>query len=337
MMKPINLKLGNTAFLKAYWTTMFCMGANPDEYAYTMFADHNMDYPKVGGMAELQQVILTLHDLVGNAETNGYQVVIGNGATQMVMAAMHALSEKHQVKNVFYDSPHWFRFGTIVYLNGLSKGCKQYGRNIEIVTSPNNPDNKYIEPGVGPHFIYDLSYNWPQYIDVKKQDKDIMIFSLAKSTGHAGSRIGWALVKDVEIAEKMESFIEYTSGSVSVDSQTRAAILLASQVTKIQDGAFDATCFKFGKDILADRWNRIKEALKTDKIKILNDSGMFAWGEVSKEELGNKAAVNYLEEKFGIKSMDGCLCGGTLYNFRLNVGCKEEEFNEFISRMSSIT
>jgi len=38
-----------------------------------------------------------------------------------------------------------------------------------------------------------------------------MIFSLSKFTGHSSSRLGWALVKDEDIARKMSMFIGNTS------------------------------------------------------------------------------------------------------------------------------
>lgn len=57
--------------------------------------------------------------------------------------------------------------------------------------------------------LYDLAYNWPQFTSSCNQtlDHDTMIFTASKMSGHAGSRFGWALVKDPEQAELMRAYI----------------------------------------------------------------------------------------------------------------------------------
>ncbi|CAI8583373.1 unnamed protein product [Vicia faba] len=52
---------------------------------------------------------------------------------------------------------------------------------------------------------------------------DLTLFTVSKSTGHAGMRIGWALVKDLEVAKKMTKFIELNTIGISKDSQLRAS------------------------------------------------------------------------------------------------------------------
>lgn len=65
---------------------------------------------------------------------------------------------------------------------------------IEFVTSPNNPDgqlNKAVLHGPNAKAIYDHAYNWPHFTAIPAPaDSDLMIFSLSKLTGHAGSRFG---------------------------------------------------------------------------------------------------------------------------------------------------
>eukprot|EP01043_Picozoa_sp_COSAG02_P127449 COSAG02_NODE_64816_length_259_cov_0.968750_1_plen_55_part_10 len=52
-----------------------------------------------------------------------------------------------------------------------------------------------------------------------------MLFTLSKLTGHAGTRIGWALVKDAEVAAKMADRVHAT-GRISHDAMLRGATLL---------------------------------------------------------------------------------------------------------------
>lgn len=68
------------------------------------------------------------------------------------------------------------------------------GQFIELVTSPNNPDG-YVRDSVvnksGGVLVHDFAYYWPQYTPITSPaDYDIMLFTLSKTTGHAGMRIG---------------------------------------------------------------------------------------------------------------------------------------------------
>lgn len=68
------------------------------------------------------------------------------------------------------------------------------GPYIELVTSPNNPDG-FVRRSVvnrsGGILVHDLAYYWPQYTSISfPADHDLMLFTISKSTGHAGMRIG---------------------------------------------------------------------------------------------------------------------------------------------------
>lgn len=68
------------------------------------------------------------------------------------------------------------------------------GPYIELVTSPNNPDG-FVRRSVvnrsGGVLVHDLAYYWPQYTAISfPADHDLMLFTVSKSTGHAGMRIG---------------------------------------------------------------------------------------------------------------------------------------------------
>lgn len=65
---------------------------------------------------------------------------------------------------------------------------------IEIICSPNNPDG-FIKQSVlnseKGKTIHDLAYYWPQYTAITgPADHDIMLFTVSKCTGHAGTRLG---------------------------------------------------------------------------------------------------------------------------------------------------
>lgn len=67
---------------------------------------------------------------------------------------------------------------------------------IELVCSPNNPDGAIRDAVLGNEVgrrVHDMAYNWPQYTPMRgSADHDIMLFTVSKATGHAGTRIGLA-------------------------------------------------------------------------------------------------------------------------------------------------
>jgi len=303
-----------------------------------------MDYEKEGGKEELKEAIRFLHSSVGNAVTKDKHIVVANGATQVLMAAMFAYAKIYGIQNVYAKPPYWFRFPEMTDINKLKfvneVTPEIISNTLNIITYPSNPENiigygeKYSS-----HNIHDMCYNWPQYIDVSPMNEDIMIFGLAKCTGHAGSRVGWALIKNPQIADEMCRYIEYDTGGVSVESQIRAATLLDKQayIYKELSPYGGVTCFSYGKKILDSRWERIKEVGLLEPghksgIQILNNSGMFAWGKY----LENNAAKK-IEEKFDLLVLGGQASSpGETDKFRMNVGSTDAEFDKFINKFKSL-
>lgn len=65
---------------------------------------------------------------------------------------------------------------------------------IEFVTSPNNPDALLRQPVLGGSAaaIVDHAYYWPHFTHIPAPaDEDIMMFTMSKPSGHAGSRFGY--------------------------------------------------------------------------------------------------------------------------------------------------
>jgi L-tryptophan--pyruvate aminotransferase len=102
---------------------------------------------------------------------------------------------------------------------------------VEFVTSPNNPDGEVRVPRSSASMaVYDRAYWWPHFGPVSSADDELMIFTLSKLTGHAGTRIGWALVKNQTVASKMARYI-HARGRVSHDGMLRASKLLQHMIT----------------------------------------------------------------------------------------------------------
>lgn len=68
--------------------------------------------------AELEKIIRKLHNLVGNAVTGNRYVIFGTGATQLIAASVHALSQTNS------SSPTTRLVSAIPYYNvSLKKLC----------------------------------------------------------------------------------------------------------------------------------------------------------------------------------------------------------------------
>ncbi|ONK66239.1 uncharacterized protein A4U43_C06F5660 [Asparagus officinalis] len=225
---------------------------------------------------------------------------------------------------------------------------------IEVVCSPNNPDgsmNKAVLNSETGKTIHDLAYYWPQYTAITEPaDHDIMLFTVSKSTGHAGTRLGWAIVKDPNIAKKMTKFIAMNTIGVSKDSQLRAAKILKV----ISDGyehpntKSSMRLFDFGRDRLAKRWERLREVVKATKLFSLPEYPLetckftrekfaaypaFAWLKCEKEEIED--CESFLK-KLKIQTRGGMHFGVDMKYVRVSMLDREETFKLFIERLASL-
>merc|ERR1711916_94029 len=144
---------------------------------------------------------------------------------------------------------------------------------IEFVTVPNNPTGIHRTPFYNHtgYTVYDMVYNWPSLTNVTDNvDHDIMLFSLSKLSGHAGSRVGWAIVSDPEVAANMAAFVGAVAITTSIDSRYRAMRIINSIVAG--EGAF----FKWAASKMAYRWGVIKPLFDAqDRFSLESVAGQF--------------------------------------------------------------
>lgn len=93
---------------------------------------------------------------------------------------------------------------------------------IELVCSPNNPDGgmrKAVVKSESSKAIHDFAYYWPQYTPITEMAAhDIMLFTVSKCTGHAGSRLGYVHL----LIFYVQSFVQllYQSGVAGNSSKS---------------------------------------------------------------------------------------------------------------------
>ncbi|XP_010248597.1 PREDICTED: tryptophan aminotransferase-related protein 2-like isoform X2 [Nelumbo nucifera] len=313
---------------------------------------------------EFTKQVRRLHQSVGNAVTEDRHIVVGTGSTQLFQAALYALSPPDAFEPISVVSaiPYYSSYPSITdYLkSGLYKwagdaytlkGDEPY---IELVTSPNNPDGSIRQAVVnrdGGTVIHDLAYYWPQYTPITcLADHDLMLFTISKCTGHAGIRIGWALVKDKEVARKMTKFIELNTIGVSKDSQLRAAKILQVVSHSCEQLGYpedSESFFKYASRLMADRWDRLRDAV--------SQSGLFSLPEFMPESCNYAGemttphpAFAWLKCEGGIEDCENFLRGyniltrtgkhfGAQGNYvRVSMLDREETFDMFIERLSNI-
>lgn len=302
-MNVIDMSWGIPAFLFPYWESVSIKTDNlkkPQGYSF-------------GSRSELKDSIIWLHQSVGNANVNNKHIVVAAGATQIILGLLYVLKNIKGADSAWAEPPHFSRFPSLAEFAGLK--WLDSKKSITIGTNPNNPDGTVLK--TLNKDIMDLTYMWPQYTTaIKKYNHPIMVFSLSKSTGHASTRIGWAIIKDSKIAEALEKFIEYSTSGLSIDAQIKAERVIESQLTR------DFTVFEDGKNTLKERWDIIQQLDKRGvfPFKILNSSGMFLWaeGQCPAEILG----------------LDGRMLKGNSNQFRLNIGCSDKTFNDFVNLFS---
>jgi aspartate/methionine/tyrosine aminotransferase len=130
------------------------------------------------------------------------------------------------------------------------------------------------------HIIYDMVYFWPSSLPAKKifrADKDIMVFSASKLTGHASSRFGWAYVRDSALAFKTISFYFSQTFGVSVDCIMRMVNVLGN-VGK-QEISDPNSFFHFAASKFEERWDTLSQLFAgKDAFSLESEPGTwFAW------------------------------------------------------------
>ncbi|GMJ03150.1 TRYPTOPHAN AMINOTRANSFERASE RELATED 4 [Hibiscus trionum] len=320
---------------------------------------HRMSYEFNDGSLvskELDARIRMLHAVVGNAVTDGRYIVFGGGATQLLHAAVHALSDPFSPSRVVASTPYYpvyreqteffnsqdYKFEGDASLYKNTRVCE--GNFIEFVTSPNNPDGqlkKAVLEGQYVKTIHDLAYYWPHYTAVPAPvEEDLMIFTLSKLTGHGGSRFGWAIIKDEAVYERMLNYMSLSTYGVPRETQLRVLKLL-----KLATENEGKEMFNFGYKTMSNRWRKLSKTMSTSKRfsiqelepqrcsfsqKLRKPTPAFAWLKCEREE---DKDCNAVLNSVNVTGRDGSLFGAESRYVRLSLVKSEDDFDLLLERM----
>lgn len=289
---------GNARYLENYWNNINLLPYTPNNFG-------SLNY-EVGCADIVKLAIKSLHIDQQNADVENKYIVIGNGATQILNGLIYLLGKN----KIFAEKPYFSRFPLVSQIYQKDFSSNPDLADLEIITWPNNPDNDYNDSQTNCLKIHDLSYNWLQYTIPENFNEDIMVFSLSKATGHASTRFGWVILNDKELAEKLEMFIEITTAGVSIESQKKFLGIINHEAPK------GYPVFDYAQIVLAERWNAIETFKSKFNFDILNNSGMFMWCKGEIPEI--------------VHAVPGSEFGETDEYFRLNIGCSNSDFKDFI-------
>eukprot|EP01064_Diplonema_japonicum_P005589 TRINITY_DN1371_c1_g5_i2.p1 TRINITY_DN1371_c1_g5~~TRINITY_DN1371_c1_g5_i2.p1 ORF type:complete len:410 (+),score=142.77 TRINITY_DN1371_c1_g5_i2:52-1281(+) len=295
----------------------------------------------------LNDTIISLHEKVGNiANLPNKNLVIGSGATELIGAAIFACKQMHGKNKQMYV------YARPPYYSGYTGGLLAVGvanvsftsstdldpsSVIEFVAYPNNPTNEFNAP-VYPKaacVIHDQVYFWPSLSDIKKGgaplNTEISLFSMSKLTGHAGTRLGWALVDSEEMTQLMDMYVTQMQIHVSVDAQFRSNTVL--QYLQGEDGlAF----FSWVRGQMDGRWKQLNAVLAgQNKVKQHSvPGGFYAWIECM--DLAPGQTCQSVFNSNGLNPREGPAFGGTNKFTRLELVVASSVWDIFIQRVAAL-
>lgn len=266
----VDVTAGDPKLFENYWLT-----DGPSKAALMEISPvWGMSYSGKDVEALVQEDIRALHKLVGNIQIRESDfIIVGSGSTHLLSAILYAAATiiaetapDTAAPNVYAEIPYYNAYSDIAtYHNSkllgefnpeTSPGVNDSA--IEIVTAPNNPTGENREPLYDNSFVlYDRAYNWPHFMPmdstpVQVGDSEVTLYTLSKMSGHAGSRIGWAVVKDEVLAKAIQKYIAISVVSIPHEPLWRAHAVLDHIVTS------EGEIFGYAKDILEYRWGIMK-------------------------------------------------------------------------------
>nr|GMD85135.1 tryptophan aminotransferase-related protein 4-like [Ipomoea batatas] len=351
---------GDPLFLEPFWVQ------NAASSAVVMSGWHRMSYsfPDSSHFSQqLENLIRKVHAIAGNAITDAKYIVFGVGSAQLCNAAVYALSLENSsslspakvvAKIPFYPlyktQTEYFETKNYEFEGDpslLRNDTDAAGNVIEFVTSPNNPDGHLRAPVVGGPFartIYDRAYYWPHFTAIPAAaDEDLSIFTISKLTGHAGSRFGWAIVKDKSVYENMVAYIRTAELEISKETQLRALTLLKTVLQGDGRGIFN-----FSYEKMKNRWEKLSQIISQSHRftlqeispkycnffeKIRGPSPAYAWVKCLREEETDCSAVM---EAAKIIGRAGSIFGAEDRYVRLSLLKRDDDFEQLLARLREL-
>ena len=311
-----------------------------------------------------------LHALVGNAVTDGKEIVVGIGSTELISASMYALSQStatHTQAAVWTAKPfysgyvepadfyHTRDFGW--HASDEPPTADAARPVIELITSPNNPDGYLRSPRVLPspyrRVMMDHAYLWPHFTPITSPvsygNDTVALFTLSKMTGHASTRIGWAVVSDPAVAARMRKYVGTTTFGSPRENQLRAIAALEHVI------ATRGRIFTHARTLMLGRWRRLERIFSAQAAPPLfrlqnrsaaghdtfsgeddyEPSPAYAWVELTSAGRFGGDAMSAMAS-VGILARPGSLFGADRAHARLQLLMREQTFDILCEKLGAL-
>eukprot|EP01059_Diplonema_ambulator_P006515 TRINITY_DN16197_c0_g3_i1.p1 TRINITY_DN16197_c0_g3~~TRINITY_DN16197_c0_g3_i1.p1 ORF type:complete len:407 (+),score=124.56 TRINITY_DN16197_c0_g3_i1:46-1266(+) len=351
----INDSGGNPNLFEEYWRNHTGAGSETVQEVYyrspyqfgSVMTDASRASMQGTLLPLLNDTIISLHQRVGNiADLGAKSLVIGAGGTQLIAAAIYACKALHAPNSQLYV------FAQPPYYSGYTGGLVAIGMTnvsfttsldhdpsqvIEFIAYPNNPTNSFNKPRY-PNavcIVHDQVYWWPSLTNLQAGgaplNTQISLFSMSKLTGHAGTRLGWALVDNAQFATAMGNYVSAMSIHVSIDAQYRSY-----QVLQYLQHGDNLQFFGWVKSVMTSRWEEINSILanQTKLTQYATPGGFYAW--IQCNDLSPGQTCQDLFMRHGITPSSGPSFGGTNDYIRLELVVSTATWQLLKQRVASI-
>lgn len=297
---------------------------------------HMFEYPSPQGYKPLVKLLEDKHQA---------PVIITNGAKQGLAACFYALHKLGFIE-VKMKLPYWALIPPLSIMHEVESvfGDSELvqGKHIPpfLLLAPNNPDGacpsslelkdlsqQYKDAGVP--LIHDAAYYTPTYLPdnhTPVQVGDVQIYSLSKSLGLSGLRVGYVVCPNVEYYKLIQQYMEAMTVGVSIVSQ-----MLVEHMLHRMHGY--PTLTQSFENLSKAALEESKKIIKTVSPEILevpadmeNIPGMFGWFKVGPKADFEKAKVNFIDGAlFGVPGM-----------VRMNLAFNKETMEDIVKRLNGV-
>lgn len=275
-------------------------------------------YPAHEGHPEL---ILEVKKLVKDLTKKDYKhILITNGATNGLCAALHSMSPKEIFINDryfgFYPGITKQFSGNVQSIPIKDSAFHHQSGSVVIIDSPSNPRGELITEldslSANPlQVIWDAAYWSPTYASgldkLPMPAHDIMVGSLSKLTGINGIRVGWIATNSDSLYEKANDYITHNLCGVSGLSQD-----LARRILKHVDLE---TFYAQSNQLIQDNKSELSRVSSLFDGQKIPDLGMFAYWKA------DDLLLSKIKES-GIVFTCGSTVGGNKNEVRINLARK---------------
>ena len=256
------------------------------------------------------------------------KVLFANGSIQLHLLSIMAcynLAGRPATFKIYIKTPYFFLSKILIDdLPGVEFTDDVNSADMEILISPNNPNNEIQTPSIEPgkFLLIDAAYNSPNFVktpfwygDFSDNYRTIIISTASKMFGMAAQRVGWAFITDPEIYENLYNHLFATTNGYNGFSITLVIDAMKN---------YDKTNNIY--QLLECRYRKIVKICAKYNIQVLSPVGPFAW-------LGADFDIVDFFLKYNIIVNSGSNFGTNNSNCRLNLMVNNCTWKKFINKL----